>query len=65
MAAIDYTEKYEGRTRKIEFYEYSAMKALVVIDGESKFFISKSYVETLIRNAGLFDSEEDFVKTWK
>ena len=65
MAAIDYTDKYEGRTRKIEFYEYSAMKALVVIDGESKFFISKSYVETLIRNAGLFDSEEDFVKTWK
>ena len=65
MAAIEYSEKYEGRTRKIEFYEYSAMKALVVIDGESKFFISKSYVETLITNVGLFDSEDDFIKTWK
>lgn len=64
-AAITYTDSYSGETTKVEFYELSAMKDLIVINGQSKFTISKSYVETLIGNMKRLDSDEEFVLTWK
>ncbi|MBQ8959665.1 MAG: DUF4340 domain-containing protein [Ruminococcus sp.] len=64
-ASITYTDSYSGQTTKVEFYDLSAMKDLIVIDGVSKFTISKSYVETLIENIQKLDSDEEFVLTWK
>lgn len=65
MAELEYTDSYDNKKRTFTFYEYSPMTAIIAVDGESKFFIAKSYVETLIENAERLDSDEDFVKTWK
>ncbi len=65
MASIKYHDTYDGSEKNIEFYEYSAMTSLIAIDGESKFFITKSFVETLIENAEKLDGEEEFVTTWR
>ncbi len=65
MAELEYTDKSDGKKRTFAFYEYSPMTAIIAVDGESKFFISKSYVETLIDNAERLYSDEDFVTTWK
>lgn len=65
MAQLEYTDSYDNKKRTFAFYEYSPMTAIIAVDGESKFFIAKSYVETLIDNAERLDSDEDFVTTWK
>lgn len=65
MATLTYTDSYTGETLNFEFYEKSAMSALIVVNGESKFNITKSYVETLIENVKLLDSDEDFKTTWR
>lgn len=65
MAVLEYKDSYRGETMKYEFYEKSSMQALVVADGESKFNISKSYVETLIENAENLKSDTEFKMTWK
>ena len=65
MAVLEYTDGYTRETVKCEFYEKSSLQALVVIDGESKFNIAKSYVETLIENAENLKSDTEFKTTWK
>lgn len=65
MAAVKYTDKYDGKTTVLEFYETSSLQALIVVNGESKFTIAKSYVETLIENARNLDSDKEFKTTWK
>ena len=65
MAEIEYTDKSKGKTTKIEFFDHSNLTAIVAVDGKSKFFISKSYVNTLIDNIGRIPTDEDFVTTWK
>ncbi len=65
MAVLEYTDGYLNKTMKFEFYEKSALQALVVADGESKFNISKSYVETMIENAENLKSDTEFKTTWK
>lgn len=65
MAVLEYTDKYLEKTMKFEFYEKSSFQALVVADGESKFNISKAYVETMIENAENLKSDTEFKLTWK
>ena len=65
MAAVEFTDKTVGKATKIEFFDYSNLNAIVAVDGKSKFFISKSYVNTLIDNIGRIPTDEDFVTTWK
>ena len=65
MATLAYTDSYTGETLTFDFYEKSAMTALIVVNGESKFNITKSYVETLIENVKLLDSDEEFKTTWR
>lgn len=65
MAAIKYHDNYDNTEKNIEFYDNSAMTSLIVINGESKFFITKSFVETLIENAEKLNGEEEFVTTWR
>ena len=65
MARIVYTENYYNKPTTVEFYDYSNLKSLVVINGESRFIISKGFVETLIDNIGRIEGEEDYVKTWR
>ncbi len=65
MMSLEITDGYDGSVRKIDYYESSALNALVVIDGKSSFFCSKSYVETMIENISIMDSGEDYISTWK
>lgn len=65
MASLKYTDSYMGETYEFDFYEKSSLQALITANGESKFTISKSYVETLIENAENLDSDTEFKTTWK
>ncbi len=65
ILAITYTESYSNTTQTIEFYEHSPLKALIVIDGESKYFCAKSFAETMAGNVERIESGEAYVETWK
>lgn len=65
MVKLTYTDSYTGETTTLEFYEKSAMSALIVVDGEAKFNVTKSFVETLIHNVQILDTDEEFTTTWK
>lgn len=65
LVRIEYTDSSDGTTRVLEFYEYSNLTVQIVIDGESKFFTEKSYVETIIENMSVLGTDEDLKTTWK
>ncbi|MDE5582150.1 MAG: DUF4340 domain-containing protein [Ruminococcus sp.] len=62
---ITYSDSYTKTTTTIDFYDYSNLTSLIVINGESKYFCSKSYVDTLIDNIGRIETGEEYVTTWK
>ncbi len=65
MAEVKYTDSYDNTTTTVCFYDYSAMTALITINGEAKYTCTKSYVQTLIDNFNKLDTNEEFVTTWK
>ena len=65
MASVEYTDSHTNETVKLDFYELSSMTALIAVNGESKFKVTKSYVETLVGNIQKIEGAEDFVTTWK
>lgn len=65
MASLSYTDVITNKSETYEYYDYSAMKCLIVVDGKSKFFCSKSFVKTLIDNVGKIESGEQFETSWK
>lgn len=64
MVLLEFYDWYRDERVKVEFYEYSAMSALVVINGESKFLTSKAYVKTLAENAAIVTTDQDYKTTW-
>ncbi len=64
MVVLEFYDWYRDERVKVEFYEYSAMSALVVINGESKFFTSKAYVRTLMENAAIVTTDQEYKTTW-
>lgn len=65
LATITLKDNFTGETTEYGFYEKSSLKALITVNGESKFTITKSYVETLTENAKNLDSDTEFKTTWK
>ena len=65
MVKLKYTDSYTGETTTLEFYEKSAMTALIAVNGEAKFTVTKSFVETLMHNVQILDTDEEFKTTWK
>jgi hypothetical protein len=65
MVSIDLNDNYLNEKHSIQFYDYSAMTTLIVVDGEPKFFGSKSYAQTLVDNIKKLDTGEEYVLTWK
>lgn len=65
MVTLSYTDVITNRSETYEFYEYSAMKCLIAVDGKSKFICSKSYVKTLIDNIGRVETGEEYLTSWK
>lgn len=62
---LTYNDSYLKKEYRIDYYEYSSMTALVVINGEPKFLCQKSYVETMIGNIGRLETGEEYVLKWK
>lgn len=64
LMSFSYTDAYNKKTYTYDFYDDSVMKALVVINGESSFYCSKSFINTLIDNVKRVETGEDYVTTW-
>ena len=65
MISVKIKDADNNTENTYEFYDYSAMRTLVVINGESKFYSTKSFVQTFISNVNKLDTNEEFDKTWK
>jgi hypothetical protein len=65
MVSVKYHDAYLKEDFSIEFYDYSAMKTLIVVNGKPKFIGTKSYAQTLVDNIARLDTNEDYVTTWK
>jgi len=64
MATIKYTDSYSGKTTTYDFYDDSVMRSLIVVNGESKYYCTKSYVKTLIENIKRIGTGEDYITNW-
>ena len=63
-AVVKYTDSYTDKTNTFEFYDDSVMRSLIVVNGESKYYCTKAYVNTLIENIKRIGTGEDYIKTW-
>lgn len=64
LASISYSNAYDNTSTTVDFYEYSSMKVLIAVNGKSKFFCTKSYLNTLSENIGLIETDQDYITTW-
>lgn len=65
VVTVEYSDSYTKKKTKLEFYEYSNLTALIAVNGESKYFCAKSYVDTLLENIRRIETGEDYITTWK
>ena len=65
MAEVSFTDAYDNKEYTYQFYDDSVMNALIVVNGECKYYCSKSFVNTLMDNVKRLDTGEDYVTTWR
>lgn len=65
IVSVTFDDSYIKKVRTIEFYEYSTLKSLIVINGESKYFCPKSYADTIVENVKRIETGEEYLTTWK
>lgn len=65
IASIKFHDSYTNVEQTVDFYEYSGLTAIIAINGESRYFCSKSYAETIAENAKRIETGEDYLTTWK
>ena len=64
MASI-HLERQDGkRTTDVAFYDAGGLKAYIAVNGEVRFRCRKAYVETLIQNLQIYNTDEDFTMNW-
>lgn len=63
-ATIEYKDSYTGKTMKYEFYEDSVLKSLIVVNGESKYYCTSSFVKVMLDNVGRVKDNEELVTAW-
>ena len=64
MASIKLTDSFTGKTTTYEFYEDTFMRSLIVVDGKSKYYCTKSYVDVLTENIRRISTGEDYITNW-
>ena len=64
MATVKVTDSYFKNTTTFEFYDDSLMRSLIVVNGESKYYCTKAYVNTLIENIKRIGTGEDYITNW-
>lgn len=58
-------ETQDGKTSQtVEFYKAEGKKSLIVVNGTPCFKCRTSYVDLLVKNLSIFDTNEDFVMNW-
>ena len=62
MATVTIKDSLLNETTTYEFYEYSVMKGLVVINGESKFFCSMKNAQALADNISRIATGESYIE---
>lgn len=65
MLTVTYKEQDGGKGKTISFYDAGNTKCLITVDGKSSFKCRKSFVETVLSNIDIFDTDEDFTTTWE
>ena len=65
MLTVTYKEQKNGKGKTISFYDAGNTKSLIVIDGKPAFKCRKSFVEAVLSNIDIFDTDEDFATTWE
>jgi len=60
IATVTIRDSFLDETTTYEFYEYSVMKSLVVINGESKFFCSMKNAQALADNISRISTGETY-----
>ena len=58
-------ERQDGaRSYDIAFYDAGGMKAYIAVNGEIRYRCRRSYVDTLISNIEIFNTDKAFTTTW-
>lgn len=63
--SVSVSDEYLEKTYTVQFYDDTALRSLIAVDGECRYICSKSYVDTLLENIGRIDTGEEYIKTWK
>ncbi len=62
---VEYYDSFREETVRVEYYDYSNMKTLIVINGQSMFLSVKSFAEVMAENSGKIETGEEYEETWK
>ena len=65
MLTVTYKEQKSEKGKTISFYDAGNTKSLIVIDGKPAFKCRKSFVEAVLSNIDIFDTDKDFATTWE
>jgi hypothetical protein len=63
MLSIKYSEQ-GGKEHTVNFYDAGNLKCFIEIDGQAAFKCRKSFVEAVIHNTEIFDTDEEFQTSW-
>lgn len=64
LASITMKRQDGLQTQVVEFYESEGLKVLIVVDGEPVFKCRKAFVDTLLHNCEIFETDEAFTTHW-
>jgi hypothetical protein len=65
ILTVTYKEQSGSKGKTIEFYDSGNLKCLIVVDGVPSFKCRKSFVEAVLNNIDIFDTDEDFATSWE
>lgn len=65
MLTVTYKEQKNEKGKTISFYDAGNTKSLIVIDGKPAFKCRKSFVEAVLSNIDIFDTDKNFATTWE
>ncbi len=64
MATVEVRRQDGAHSTDIAFYDAGGMKAYIVVNGTVRYRCRRSYVETLIHNLEIYDTDEPFTMSW-
>lgn len=65
LLCVEYSMQDGTKGSRIEFYDAGGLKALITVDGKPYFKCRKSFVDAVINNIDIFDTDEEFASSWE